>query len=85
MINSLTDTQKKGITLLREYLINEEFYSPDLIQNKIFTIANEDIGISPRKLFEAIYKIILGKKSGPRLGSFLSLLDKNWLLERLNL
>ena len=85
MINSLTDTQKKGITLLREYLINEGFYSPDLIQNKIFTIANEDIGISPRKLFEAIYKIILGKKSGPRLGSFLSLLDKNWLLERLNL
>jgi lysyl-tRNA synthetase class 1 len=71
--------------LLRNYLNNEEFYTIDLIQNKIFTIANEDLGIQPRKLFEAIYKVILGKKSGPRLGSFLSLLDKTWLLERLNL
>jgi lysyl-tRNA synthetase class 1 len=85
MLNSLTDAEKQGISLLRDYLINEEFYNPDLIQNKIFNIANEDIGIPPRKLFEAIYKIILGKKSGPRLGSFLSLLDKNWLLERLEL
>lgn len=85
MLNSLTDTQKQGITLLRNYLNNEEFYTIDLIQNKIFTIANEDLGIQPRKLFEAIYKVILGKKSGPRLGSFLSLLDKTWLLERLNL
>ena len=85
MLNSLTDTQKQGINLLRTYLINEEIYTPDLIQNRIFTIANEDLGISPRKLFEAIYKVILGKKSGPRLGSFLSLLDKTWLSERLNL
>ncbi|MBY8989362.1 MAG: lysine--tRNA ligase [Candidatus Lokiarchaeota archaeon] len=85
MLNSLTDTQKQGISSLRDYFINEKFYTPDLIQNKIFTIASEDIGITPRKLFEAIYTVILGKKSGPRLGSFLTLLDKNWLLERLDL
>ena len=56
-----------------------------MIQNRIFTIANDDLKLPPRKMFEVIYQIILGKKSGPRLGSFLSLLDKQWLLERLNI
>jgi lysyl-tRNA synthetase class I len=36
-------------------------------------------------MFEAIYMVILGKKFGPRLGPFLLLLDREWLLERLTL
>ncbi|MFW9943183.1 MAG: lysine--tRNA ligase, partial [Candidatus Thorarchaeota archaeon] len=85
ILSSLTDTQKKGINILRNYLSKEIQLDSDLIQNKIFTIANDDLRLPPRKLFEAIYQVILGKKSGPRLGSFLTLLDKEWLLERLNI
>ena len=85
ILTSLNENQKKGIRLLREYLIENDPLDPDLIQNKIFTIAKNNLKFSPRKQFEAIYQIILGKKFGPRLGSFLSLLDKNWLLERLNI
>ncbi len=81
----LKENQKKGINLLREYLIENDSLHPDLIQNKIFTIAKNNLNFPPQKLFEAIYQIILGKKFGPRLGSFLSLLDKNWLLERLDI
>ncbi|MFX1554095.1 MAG: lysine--tRNA ligase, partial [Promethearchaeota archaeon] len=66
-------------------LEKNETLDADSIQNKIFSIAKNDLDISPRKLFEAIYQIILGKKSGPRLGPFLTLLDKNWLLERFNI
>ncbi len=84
VLSSLTDTQKEGIKLLKTYLSKEEYLDSDMIQNKIFIIANNDLGLPPRKMFEAIYQVILGKKSGPRLGSFLSLLDKQWLLERLN-
>jgi len=81
----IDEDQIKGIHLLREYLKNNNGLDPDSIQNKIFSIAKFDLKISPKKLFEAIYQIILGKKSGPRLGSFLSLLDKSWLLERFNI
>ena len=81
----LDEKQIKGMQQLREYLKNADDLDPDLIQNKIFTIAKNDLKIKPRKLFEAIYQIILGKKNGPRLGSFLSLLDRNWLIDRLNI
>ena len=85
ILSSLTDTQKEGIKLLRNYISKEEHLDSDMIQNRIFTIANDDLKLPPRKMFEVIYQVILGKKSGPRLGSFLSLLDKQWLLERLNI
>ncbi len=75
--------QLKGIKLLRTYLIDSVNYSEDEIQNKLFDIAKEKLGISPKMIFEAIYLIILGKKYGPRLGPFLSMMDKEWLLNRL--
>lgn len=85
MLNKLDQRQKDGIKMLREFLYENENVSADLIQNKIFTIAKEELNIAPRKFFEAIYQVILGKKFGPRLGSFLTLLDIKWLLERLNI
>ena len=85
MLNKLDQRQIDGIKMLREFLYENENVSADLIQNKIFTIAKEELNIAPRKLFEAIYQVIIGKKFGPRLGSFLTLLDIKWLLERLNI
>ncbi|MFX1418484.1 MAG: lysine--tRNA ligase [Promethearchaeota archaeon] len=85
IINKIEKKQIKGIKILREYLDKNELLDGDSIQNKIFSIAKNDLDLPPRKLFEAIYQIILGKKSGPRLGPFLLLLDKEWLLERLNI
>ncbi len=84
LIEFMDEKQINGIKLLREYLKNTDDLDPDSIQNKIFNIAKNDLNLPPRKLFESIYQIILGKKSGPRLGPFLSLLDKNWLLMRMN-
>jgi len=81
----LTQNQIEGIKILRSFLINNQNVESDTIQNKIFQIAKEDLNISPKKMFQAIYKIILGKKFGPRLGPFLNLLDDEWLLNRLNI
>ncbi len=85
ILSKMDKNQIKGIHLLREYFENNETLSADSIQNKIFSIAKEDLGLNPRKFFEVIYQIILGKKSGPRLGPFLSLLDRSWLLKRLDI
>ena len=83
--NELKENQKKGVKHLREYLLQTEDLDADKIQNKIFSIAKDQLNMPPKKLFQAIYKILIGKKYGPRLGPFLKMLDKEWLIERLNI
>ncbi|MFX0104020.1 MAG: lysine--tRNA ligase [Candidatus Hodarchaeota archaeon] len=85
IIKKLSEKQINGIHLLRKFFKENPDLEADSIQNEIFSIAKKELNLPPRKLFEAAYQIIFGKKSGPRLGSFLSLLDKNWLLERFNI
>lgn len=40
-------------------------------------------GLSPKELFSTIYQATIGKQSGPRAGWFLSMLDNDWLISRL--
>ncbi|MBX4201754.1 lysine--tRNA ligase [Candidatus Saccharibacteria bacterium] len=42
-------------------------------------------GLAPKTLFSTLYKVIIGKDSGPRAGWFLSILPRDWLIKRLNL
>lgn len=41
--------------------------------------------LQPKELFQTLYKVIIGKDSGPRAGWFLSILPREWLIKRLNL
>jgi lysyl-tRNA synthetase class 1 len=41
-------------------------------------------GLPPKELFQALYRLTIGKTSGPRAGWFLSILPREWLLARLN-
>jgi lysyl-tRNA synthetase class 1 len=84
IVNSLSDKQLEGLMLFRNFLSENDNLDADSIQNKIFTIAKEELDIPPRKLFEAFYLILFGKKSGPRLGPFISMIDKDWLIKRLD-
>jgi len=84
IIQKLDEKQIEGLLLFREFLQRNDTLDGDYIQNKVFTIAKKELEIPPRKMFEAVYLVILGKKSGPRLGSFIVMLDKDWLLKRLN-
>jgi len=84
LIDTLSDKQLEGLCLFKTFLLEHENLDVDSIQNKIFTIAKEELDIPPRKMFEAFYLLLLGNKSGPRLGPFILMLDKEWLLKRLN-
>ncbi|MFX0046850.1 MAG: lysine--tRNA ligase [Candidatus Hermodarchaeota archaeon] len=84
LINNLSDKQLKGLIMFRNYLQGNGNPDADSIQNKIFTIAKEELKIPPSKMFEAFYLLLLGNKSGPRLGPFILMLDKDWFLNRLN-
>lgn len=50
----------------------------------IYEVATQ-VNISPKEVFPALYKAIIGKTSGPRAGWFLSILPREWLIKRLNL
>jgi len=84
LINNLSDNQINGLKKFREFLAENDKINADSIQNKIFTIAKKELEIQPRKMFEALYFLLLGSKSGPRLGPFILMLDKPWLMDRLN-
>lgn len=40
-------------------------------------------GLGPKEMFQALYRLLIGKTSGPRAGWFLSMLPRDWLLTRL--
>jgi lysyl-tRNA synthetase class 1 len=41
--------------------------------------------LEPKQLFICLYRLLIGKDSGPRAGWFLSLLPRDWLIARLRL
>lgn len=43
----------------------------------------EQLGLSPKDMFTTLYRVLIGKTSGPRAGWFLSILPRDWLVRRL--
>jgi lysyl-tRNA synthetase class 1 len=60
--------EKKALEELAKFILSEE--KAEEIQGKIFTIARNN-GLHPPTFFEIIYKILIGSKSGPRLGPYI--------------
>ena len=42
-------------------------------------------GLEPKQMFQTLYQALIGKDSGPRAGWFLSILPRDWLINRLQL
>lgn len=45
----------------------------------------DEAGLQPKDMFGALYRLLIGKTSGPRAGYFLSILPRDWLVARLRL
>lgn len=45
----------------------------------------DELGLAPKEMFSTLYRALIGKTSGPRAGWFLSILPRDWLIERLQL
>ncbi|HEY4160961.1 MAG TPA: lysine--tRNA ligase [Candidatus Saccharimonadales bacterium] len=43
----------------------------------------DETGLQPKEMFQALYRLLIGKTSGPRAGWFLSMLSRDWLIGRL--
>lgn len=45
----------------------------------------DELGMQPKEMFGALYRLLINKSSGPRAGWFLSILPRDWLVSRLRL
>ena len=61
-----------------------ENYGASEIQQVILDVAKSKGFENNRDWFKLIYEVLLGSQSGPRLGSFFSLLGKAKTVEKLN-
>lgn len=77
---TLSEDQKTFLTDLRALLIDKKDLSPADLQQEIFNLSKKSIG--PRKAFESIYLMLLGKKAGPRAGWLLKSVDDELLDKR---
>ncbi len=62
--------------------LNQEEWSPDSIHNAIYELAQTQ-NIKSKTAFQLIYQAILDQKHGPRLGYFLSTLDRDFVVGRI--
>ncbi|RKX82411.1 MAG: lysine--tRNA ligase [Spirochaetes bacterium] len=69
----LSPEQKRGFEILRDELQRD--WNADDLQNRIYEIGKE-IG-DVKGFFQALYKILIGKKYGPRTGPFILAIGKD--------
>jgi lysyl-tRNA synthetase class 1 len=78
----LTDEQTQFLSGLADLMETTEFTDAAELHDAMYGIL-ESQGLKPQKGFQAIYKMILGQKQGPRAASFLLSLDKDFVVKRL--
>jgi lysyl-tRNA synthetase class 1 len=83
IVDQLSSAQLAGLKNFKNFLVTKTNLNSEIIQNEIFNISKQLKDLPANDLFKAFYLIILGKLSGPRLGPFIMLLGKEWVLNRL--
>ena len=77
-----SNNQKKSLGVLLEYIKSKETLDGQELHTKLHEIRQET-NIEPKDFFGAIYLSFLGKENGPKVGWFLSVLDRDFLIKRL--
>jgi lysyl-tRNA synthetase class 1 len=78
----LREREKEALGLLADSL-EARTWTPVDLKAEIYRIAREATKISPKKLFQAIYLVFFGHKSGPQIAPFILSLDDEFVVERL--
>jgi lysyl-tRNA synthetase, class I len=78
---TLTDQEKALLRSMHQVLIDVDWQG-DNIHNAVYECAKSS-GMPTKAAFQVLYTIFIEKKQGPRLGYFLSTLDKAFVLERM--
>ena len=79
----LSDNQKTFTRLLAEKLEIIDRWEGELIHGSIHELVKDHEAFTPKDCFQAIYTLFLGKNFGPQAGWFLSALEKDFVIKRL--
>lgn len=79
----LSEPQRKFLEELADILESTDM-SPEELHDEMYSILRKH-GLKPQKAFQAIYKVLIGKKMGPRAASFLLSLEREFVVKRLRL
>ncbi|MEI7669453.1 MAG: lysine--tRNA ligase [Pseudomonadota bacterium] len=74
------ETERLALKELHDYLINADDKAPDfatITQNKIYEIGKNHPFADLKLWFGALYEILLGQATGPRMGSFIALYGRD--------
>ncbi len=77
--NMFSDEERAFLSKFSDMLRDD--MSPEDVHNLVYKVS-EEVGIKPAKGFKAIYKAILGKDYGPRVGYFIKMLGVDWVKRR---
>jgi lysyl-tRNA synthetase class 1 len=77
----LNETQDVFLLQVADLLEKKDYTSSQEFHDEMYNLLNE-LGLKPQKAFQAIYKMIIGKKQGPRAASFVLSLDKDFVIKR---
>jgi lysyl-tRNA synthetase class 1 len=81
IIGTLTDTDREFLKKFVEILEGPALEDEEL-QGKVFETARS-VDLKEKRAFVVLYRILISRKSGPRLGGFLNLLGNEWVLNRI--
>ena len=77
----LSDSQKRALAMVAEFIEGGERSGED-VHGRLHELKTE-VPISPKELFQAIYRIFLARDSGPKAGWFLAGLPRDFVTKRL--
>jgi lysyl-tRNA synthetase class 1 len=81
IIDTLTDNDREFLAKFSVILQGKQLDDEEL-QGKVFETARA-VGLKDKRAFVVLYRILISRKSGPRLGGFLNLLGNEWVLKRI--
>ncbi|MCA9370466.1 MAG: lysine--tRNA ligase [Candidatus Peregrinibacteria bacterium] len=78
----LSDNQRDALHALGKRLGDLKEWTGESVHDKIHR-TKEEFGLPPKELFQPLYKIFLGRTSGPQVGWFLSTMEQEKVAEKL--
>ncbi len=79
-VKNLGPDEKEGLRILSGRISELDAQS---IHDDIYAVA-KDLGLDPKRFFQAIYLAFLGQRQGPKAGWFLASLDREFVVRRLD-
>ncbi|MFQ5553457.1 MAG: hypothetical protein ACE5EW_07035, partial [Thermoplasmata archaeon] len=75
-------SEKEALMRLHDALADVP-WREEAIKEAMVRLTNEDLPVSTTRFFAALYTVLLGKPSGPRAAPLLAVLERDFVLRRL--